>query len=155
MLLAAVGAAWFAYHEQVLQKSRALAAQSGELLQRDRGQALDLAIRSWEIAKTDEAHLAVAKAFPEPLAILQHDGIVVRSVFSPDGRRILSASYDHTARVWDASDGRLLATLTHDAAVEHAVFSPDGRHIATASNDKTARIWNTDDGRLLFTLKGH
>lgn len=156
MLLVAVGAAWFAYHQQVLEKSRAMAARSGELLSRDRGQALDLAIRSWRIAKTEEAHLAVAKALPEPLAILKHEGPVVVTGFSPDGQRILTASYDHTARVWSATDGHLMATLQgHTDQVEDAEFSPDGQRIVTASHDKTARLWNSAEGRLLATLRGH
>src|SRR5258708_6848443 len=73
LLLVAVGIAWFAYHEQVIQKSRAMAAQSGEMLSRDHGQALDLAIRSWRVAKTQQAYLAWAKALPETLAIPKHD----------------------------------------------------------------------------------
>ncbi len=156
LLLVAVGVAWFAYQQQVIQKSRAMAAQSGELLSRDRGQALDLAIRSWGIAKTEETHLAVTKAFPEPLGIFKHEGSVEVVRYSPDGRRILSASYDHTARVWNAEDGRLLATLQgHTDNIEDASFSPDGKYIVTASYDKTARIWNSADGRLLTVLKGH
>ncbi len=47
MLLLAIGAAWFIYRQKIIEKSRAMAAQSGEMLQRDHGQALDLAIRSW------------------------------------------------------------------------------------------------------------
>jgi WD40 repeat protein len=60
-------------------------------------------------------------------------------VFSPDGQRILTASSDQTARVWDLS-GKELATLRgHTAGVRSAVFSPDGQRILTASSDGTAR----------------
>src|SRR5262249_28947966 len=128
LLVVAVGVAWFAYRQKIIQESRALAAQSGELLSRDRGQALDLAIRSWRIAKTEEAHRAVAKAFPEPLGIFKHEGPVVVTRFSADGHRILTASSDHTARIWNADDGRPLVTLSgHTDRVEDACFSPDGR----------------------------
>jgi WD40 repeat protein/DNA-binding winged helix-turn-helix (wHTH) protein len=155
LLLVAVGSAWFAYHQQVLEKSRAIAARSGELLPADHGRALDLAIRSWNIAKTDEARFAVAKSFPELLFTSNHDDAVYRAVFSPDGQRILSTSYDHSARLWNARDGHLLAILTHDARVEHAEFSADGQRIVTASDDLTARVWNGTNGRLLAVLKGH
>ncbi|HEY6350555.1 MAG TPA: WD40 repeat domain-containing protein [Candidatus Angelobacter sp.] len=36
---------------------------------------------------------------------------VVQAEFSSDSQRIVTASWDHTARVWDTADGRLLATL--------------------------------------------
>ena len=156
MLLVVMGATWFAYHQQVLLESRALAAHSGELLLRDHGGALNLAIRSWHTARTEEARIAVAKALPDPLIILKHEGPVVDVNFSPDGQRIVSASYDHTARIWNAADGRLLITLQgHTDKVNSAAFSPNGQLIVTSSDDKTARVWNGADGRLLFTLQGH
>ena len=63
-------------------------------------------------------------------------------MFSPDGQRIVTASGDKTARVWNASSGQLLATLQgHTNAVQSAVFSPDGQRIVTASEDKTARVF--------------
>jgi hypothetical protein len=156
LLLTAMSAAWYTYRLNLTEKSRVLAARADEIRSRDQGQALDLAIRGWLTAKTEEAHLAIAKAFPELLATLKHDGSVERAVFSPDGRRILTASDDHTARVWDSDDGRMLVVLQgHADKVEHATFSSDGQHIATASHDQTSRVWNSSDGRLLETLQGH
>jgi WD40 repeat protein/DNA-binding winged helix-turn-helix (wHTH) protein len=156
LLLVAVGAAWFAFHLQVMEKSRTLAVQAAELAPHDQGRALDLALQSWRTAKTEESHLAIAKVFPQPLEIFKHEGAVVVAKFSPDGQRILTASYDHTARVWSADDGRLLATLQgHTDKVEYADFSPNGERIVTVSSDKTARVWNSADGHLLFTLQGH
>jgi WD40 repeat protein len=66
---------------------------------------------------------------------------VNRAIFSPDGRRVLTASFD-TAYLWEAEGGKLLATFQgHTAYVNTAVFSPDGRWVLTASEDKTARLW--------------
>ncbi|HYV48629.1 MAG TPA: hypothetical protein VFA20_27405, partial [Myxococcaceae bacterium] len=68
----------------------------------------------------------------------------VRSaVFSPDGLRVLTASDDNTARIWDASSGKLLAELRgHSGPVWSAVFSPDGLRVLTASKDNTAHVWD-------------
>ncbi len=155
LLLVALVAAWVAYRQQRIERSHALAAQAAELTARDHGSALALALQSWRTAKTEETRLAVTKAFPELLATLNHEGAVKRVLFSPNGQQILSASADRTARLWDASDGRLLATLRgHTDEVEYAAFSPDGRQIVTASHDHTARLWSAE-GQLLTVLAGH
>jgi WD40 repeat protein/tetratricopeptide (TPR) repeat protein len=75
--------------------------------------------------------------------------------FSPDGRRIVTAAQDGTARVWDAATGEPIGpALKHDDPVNHAAFSPDGRRIATATGDRTgrhgkgeARVWDVATGR--------
>jgi KaiC/GvpD/RAD55 family RecA-like ATPase len=83
-----------------------------------------------------------------------HTGQVYKAVFAPDGGRILTASDDGTARLWDR-DGKPLATLKgHNNVVHSAVFAPDGSRILTASEDKTARLWDRD-GKPLATLQGH
>ena len=76
--------------------------------------------------------------------------------FSPDGSRIVTASSDDTAKIWDANNGKLLQTLRgHGSYVVSASFSPDGSLIITGSWDDTAKIWDASNGRLIRTLRGH
>ena len=60
---------------------------------------------------------------------------MLSAAFSPDGKRIVTASRDKTARLWDAATGKPIGEpLTgHDDVVSSAAFSPDGKRIVTAS----------------------
>jgi WD40 repeat protein len=85
-----------------------------------------------------------------------HRDAIVAAAYSPDSRRIVTASNDGTARIWDAVTGHQLALLQgHLRAVNDAAFSPDGRWVVTASADRTARIWQADSGQEFLTLSGH
>ena len=53
--------------------------------------------------------------------------------FSPDGRWVVSGSYDKTAGVWDAATGREIARMTHDDEVSAVAFSPDSRRVVSGS----------------------
>ena len=78
--------------------------------------------------------------------------------FSPDGTKIVTASDDGTAIIWDAKTGQALQTLsghTHTYDVNSASFSPDRTKIVTASDDDTAIIWDAETGQQLQTLSGH
>jgi eukaryotic-like serine/threonine-protein kinase len=91
------------------------------------------------------------------LAILKgHTGEVWSASFSGDGRRVVTASFDSTARVWDAETGKELTLLKgHTGAVPSASFSGDGRRVVTSSRDFTARVWDAETGKELTLLKGH
>jgi WD40 repeat protein len=67
-----------------------------------------------------------------------HAATVTSAAFSPDGQRILTASSDNTARLWNLSGQALVTFGGHTAEVWSAVFSPDGRRVLTASDDATA-----------------
>jgi WD40 repeat protein/energy-coupling factor transporter ATP-binding protein EcfA2 len=75
--------------------------------------------------------------------VLGHEDAVNRAAFSPDGRRIVTASDDRTARIWDAATGQSIGEPLrgHGGVVWSAAFSSDGQRIVTASDDRTARIW--------------
>ena len=88
--------------------------------------------------------------------LVAHTQKVKDAQFSPDNQRVVTASDDKTARVWEAQSGKLLFTLEgHQRVVLGAQFSPDSRRIVTASWDTTARVWEAQSGKLLATLQGH
>ena len=77
------------------------------------------------------------------------------AVFSPDGSRVVTASDDNTARLWDAKTGAALATLSgHTGCGEQRGVQPGRHRVVTASDDKTARLWDAKTGAVLATL-GH
>jgi dipeptidyl aminopeptidase/acylaminoacyl peptidase len=81
---------------------------------------------------------------------MRHDGVVLSASFSPDGRRVVTASNDNTARIWDANTGKPIGpVLEHDSNVNQGVFSPDGSRVATVSDDGTARVWNMATNTLI------
>ncbi len=85
-----------------------------------------------------------------------HRGEVTAASFDPDGRRVVTASGDGTARVWDAATGAEVAALKgHKFVVLSASFGPDGRRVVTASGDGTARVWDAVTGAEVAALKGH
>lgn len=85
-----------------------------------------------------------------------HAGPVHGLAFSPDGARLVTASADGSARLWDAATGlERAALLGHTKPVLTACFSPDGTRVLTASADRTARLWDAASGAPLAVLDKH
>ena len=79
-----------------------------------------------------------------------HVGQVFSVAYSADGGRIVTTSFDQTAKIWDAKTGQELFTLTgHNGIVFAATYSPDGKRIATAGADGIVQICTTDINELL------
>ena len=88
------------------------------------------------------------------LQIRTGHGATVESIaFSPDGKRLASAGFDHSTKLWDATTGKEIQDLVgHDAEAFAVSFSPDGQTLASGGNDMTIRLWNVADGRMIRTI---
>jgi WD40 repeat protein len=77
--------------------------------------------------------------------------------FSPDGMKLITASSDNVARVWDIQTGKYLVQYQgHSDQVLKAIFSPDGKKVLTISNDKTLKLWNSENDQQQFSIPiGH
>jgi len=77
--------------------------------------------------------------------------------FSPDGRRVVTTSFDRTARIWDARTGVPLLVIKlpmqQDNWTGEASFDPAGNSIVTASQDGIVRTWDATSGTLENAFK--
>jgi WD40 repeat protein/predicted Ser/Thr protein kinase len=109
------------------------------------------------VAATRLVTALTARCFPWPVGQrLRHDGPLRMAVFSPNGGRVLTASDDGTARLWDSWTGvSLTPPLRHDDAVRCAVFDVAGQRVLTASHDGTARVWDSATGLQILPSMAH
>lgn len=83
-----------------------------------------------------------------------HSSWIRNVALTPDGCSAVSASYDHTARVWDLQSNTLRSVLRgHSDVLNSCAISADGEVAVTACSDGAVRIWNTYSGRQLYELR--
>ena len=160
VLVLFVGWQWYeAVMARQIAQSRELAAHAITQLTVDPELSVLLAIEAVQVKPSAQAENALIQSLFESKvrAVMRgHTGWVYRAAFSPDGKFVVTASNDNTARIWDAATGaRVVELRGHTAPVVSAVFSPDAKSIVTASWDDTARIWDASTGAQLAELRGH
>jgi WD40 repeat protein len=112
--------------------------------------ALELDAGDREREQRDRIHVALTlKQCPKIIRLWFVNQLIYDIGFSPDGRYLVTASEDNTARVWDTEeeDKQVLQLVGHTNDVQSAAYSPDGRYLVTASTDHTVRIWDARTGK--------
>jgi len=89
------------------------------------------------------------------LARGMHDHLVNHCAFNSNGKWLVSAGSDYSARIWEIPTLRLQAVLTdHADDVDMAVFAPDNASVATCALDRAVRLFDLT-GRCIKTFWGH
>ncbi len=84
-----------------------------------------------------------------------HSQDVTSVAWSPDGKRIVSTSYDGTAQVWEPLTGKQFVIFRgHGGVVHDAAWSPDGRRIASCGLG-SVQIWDANTGNVSLSYLGH
>jgi len=84
-----------------------------------------------------------------------HGSRITDASFSPDGKFIVSTSFDGTVRLWDPHQEETVTSIAeHDEGITSLDFSSDGKTLASSSRDGSITIWDSDN-RPLKTFEGH
>jgi WD40 repeat protein len=93
-----------------------------------------------------------------PLSWIGHTDSITCMRYSPNGRQIISGSFDKTIRIWDAETGAAVGKPLegHTDSIRSIAYSPNGQHIISASADSTIRIWDAKTGSAVVNpLRAH
>ena len=97
-------------------------------------------LRSWEWG------YLYLQSLPDYQPLVGHKEEIASVTLSNNEKLAITASWDDTAKVWDANSGKLISTLKHASKgisdVEYAIFAPNDKRAITASSDGFIRIWD-------------
>jgi WD40 repeat protein/tRNA A-37 threonylcarbamoyl transferase component Bud32 len=108
------------------------------------------------VAGTIDGQIITVDPESRSAAPLGHHDDWTRSIaFDPTGEHVLTASLDHTVRIWDLASHRELTRLAGASdGLNTAAFSPDGTRVVGVGRDSMVRVWDSG-GTLRLALAGH
>jgi WD40 repeat protein len=79
-----------------------------------------------------------------------HANVVTDVAFSPDGKRLATASLDKKVKVWEVGSDEPLTIISHSAEVTSVAFGPpDGMVLAAGTSDHSVHIYDLREQNLL------
>ncbi len=116
-------------------------------------------VRIWDIKKGSALHTMI-HTVPDNKS--QQPTAVYCVAWSLDGKHLASGSLDHSIKIWNSADGKLVKEIKgfdektapkgHHDGIFCIAYSPDGKQIASGSSDRTIKIWNAADGSFVREL---
>ena len=92
----------------------------------------------------------------EPKLLIGHTDPAYAAVYSPDGSKLATASFDKTLRIWDLNSGMTLRTLNgHTGLVLCIAMTKDGSQLASGGLDNTIKIWDVPLAKPNATMQPH
>lgn len=86
---------------------------------------------------------------------LDHDGALAGARFFDHGRRVVTWSFDGTARTWDSRSGRPFIVVRQNASILEALLTRDETRLITSGHDGTARVWDVATGEQMSPKLQH
>jgi hypothetical protein len=105
-------------------------------------------IRLWDLTAPDPA--------ASPRVLTGHGKTLLNVIFAPDGKMLVTASIDGTARLLDLTAPNPAASarvFSYDGPVYDVAFSPDGQTLASARGDGTVRLCMLDRDKLMLQAR--
>ena len=88
--------------------------------------------------------------------LIGHQGVVEALALTQDHKKIISGSSDHSIRIWDIQEGKLIFQFPEDAGnVSKMKLASDGRTLVSISDDRVLRVWDLESRTLKHKLEGH
>jgi WD40 repeat protein len=92
------------------------------------------------------------------LKTVEAHGEMIRALaWSPDGRRLASATYDQRIRIWNPDSWEMIREIdrAHGGELRTIAWSPDGTALVSGGRDRMVKLWDAQTGALLNVFRGH
>jgi WD40 repeat protein len=74
-----------------------------------------------------------------------HSDTIMAVVFTPEGKKLITASADHTIKIWEVESGKQIASwVAHDSVIRDLAISPSGKLLVSCGGDHFARVWDLE-----------